>query len=94
MGTEKIKYDLCAKKWENKLGYTRMLTYCNVIVPMVSVKISSKTNTHYNFIYWSTNSKQFLFFVMPILYKIVVNIITLTPVIISCRNLENLKENN
>ena len=41
MGTEKIKYDLCAKKWENKMGYSRMLTYCNGIVS-VSVKLVAR----------------------------------------------------
>ena len=41
MGTEKIKYDLCAKKWENKMEYSRMLTYCNGIVS-VSVKLVAR----------------------------------------------------
>ena len=41
------------------------------------------------------NSKQFLVYVMPVLYEIVVNIITLTPITILCWRLwKNLKENN
>ena len=45
---------------------------------MIIIDINQQKTLHLR------NPKQFLVFVMPILHEIVVNIITLTPVTISC----------